>query len=160
MIILSGRADDIDRIVGLEIGADDYVGKPFNPRELLARVRAVLKRSRTPPSGAGADPVDSRRLAFDEWRLDVNRRCLIDGDGRAVDLTQGQYELLHVFLTHRGRVLTREQLLDLTRGRCLDAFDRSIDVMVSRLRRKIGDSARSQRYIRTFHGGGYLFSAQ
>ena len=159
MIILSGRADDVDRIVGLEIGADDYIGKPFNPRELLARIRAVLKRSRSHGNGAAGHAFDSRRMVFDDWRLDINRRCLIDGEGRVIELTQGQYELLHVFLTHRGRVLTREQLLDLTRGRSLDAFDRSIDVMVSRLRRKIGDDARSQRYIRTFHGGGYLFAA-
>jgi len=158
VIILSGRTEVVDRIVGLEIGADDYLGKPFNVRELLARIRSVLKRTNVHAS-ANTDNSDARRLTFDEWRLDVDRRCLIDGRGQPIPLTQGQYELLHVFLTHRGRVLTREQLLDLTRGRCLEPFDRSIDVMVSRLRRKIGDNARSQRYIRTFHGGGYIFAA-
>jgi DNA-binding response OmpR family regulator len=158
IIILSGRADDVDRIVGLELGADDYLGKPFNPRELQARIRAILKRS-TQQGQAPTAPVGGlRRLAFDDWRLDVNRRCLIDGKGRSVGLTQGQFELLYVFLTHRGRVLTREQLLDLTRGRSLEPYDRSIDVMVSRLRRKLGDDARSQKYIRTYHGGGYIFA--
>jgi two-component system OmpR family response regulator len=152
--MLTAKGDEIDRIVGLEVGADDYLPKPFNPRELLARIKAVLRRSR---SAEGSSVHGTGRLMeFDGWQLDTLKRELVDSGGVVVDLSTGEYDLLLTFLEAPQRVLTREYLLDSTKNRTLDVFDRSIDVQVSRLRRKI--EARGE-LIKTVRGVGYLFTA-
>lgn len=156
VIMLTAMGEETDRIVGLEIGADDYLAKPFNPRELLARIRAVLRRAR------GAKPVEDaaagRRLRFDGWTLDVARRELTSPDGVLVDLSAGEHELLVAFATHPQRVLSRDQLLDLTKGRAAVPFDRSIDVQLSRLRRKVEADPKEPALIKTVRGGGYIFT--
>jgi two-component system OmpR family response regulator len=156
IIMLTAVGEETDRIIGLEMGADDYLAKPFNPRELLARIKAVLRRAgaaRSATSSAG------RILAFDGWRLDTARRQLFSPEDVLVPLRAGEYELLLAFLDHPQRVLSRDQLLDLARGRSASAFDRSVDVQVSRLRRKIEPNPAEPRLIQTVRGGGYIFSA-
>jgi two-component system OmpR family response regulator len=154
VIMLTAKGDDVDRIVGLEVGADDYLPKPFNPRELLARINAVLRRARTQEPGS---PQQTKRaFLFGGWRLETLKRELTGPGGVVVDLSTGEYELLTAFLEAPQRVLTREFLLDAARNRSLDAFDRSIDVQVSRLRRKL-DGA--EDLIKTVRGAGYLFAA-
>ena len=157
LILLTARNSETDRIVGLELGADDYVTKPFNPRELLARIRALMRR-------AGADPAAQQRLAsaiyqFAGWTLDTSRRALTSPHGVLTDLTTGEFELLVAFVEHPQRVLNRDQLLDLARGRVSLAFDRSIDVQVSRLRRKIEIDPNVPALIKTVRNGGYFFTA-
>ena len=160
VIMLTAVGEDTDRIVGLEVGADDYVTKPFNPRELLARIKAVLRRS----DGSG-DPVDRTKkiLAFDGWRLDLVRRELTSPVGVLVDLSSGEYDMLVAFTEKPQQVLSREQLMDFAKGRNIGVFDRSIDVQVSRLRRKLGgedqDVATSNTLIKTVRGIGYLFAS-
>ena len=133
IIMLTAKVEDVDRIVGLEVGADDYLPKPFNPRELLARIHAVLRRTRMlPPNLAVAEP--ARHLAFGDWRLDTTARHLLDATGAVVALSGAEYRLLRVLLDHPQRILTRDQLLQLTQGRDADVFDRSIDLLVSRVR--------------------------
>jgi two-component system OmpR family response regulator len=156
VIMVTAKGDDIDRILGLELGADDYVAKPFNPRELIARVRAVLRRTREAHSTARPMPRATYRFAG--WRLDAPARRLLDPRDREVELTGGEFDLLIAFVTHPQRVLSREQLLDWTRGRDAMPFDRTIDVQLSRLRRKLGDDFRRPGMIRTIRGGGYLFA--
>jgi two-component system, OmpR family, response regulator len=157
IIMLSAMGEETDRIVGLEVGADDYLTKPFNPRELLARIKALARRA----SGEVAKERQAKSLAnqpslkFNDWTLDRNKRRLIDKDGVAVPLSAGEYELLLAFIEHPRRVLTRDQLLDLTRGREALPFDRSIDVQVARLRKKIEDDAKNPSIIVTVRGGGY-----
>ena len=158
VIFLTAMAEDTDRIIGLELGADDYLVKPFNPRELLARVRAVLRRTAVAPSHAPA--AATKFLAFDRWRLDTSRRELLGEDGVAVSLSTAEFRLLKVFLDHAGAVLSRDQLLDWTVGRTADPFDRSIDNQVSRLRKKVETDPKSPSIIMTHWGGGYSFSAQ
>lgn len=136
IILLTALKEDVDRIIGLEFGADDYLGKPFNPRELSARIRAVLRRGRAEPQPSG-----SRQYVFANYIADIESRTLLAPDGSTVDLTGGEFELLVVFLQRPGRVLSRDSLLDLTQGRTADPFDRSIDILVSRLRRKLGDAS-------------------
>ncbi|MDZ4375010.1 MAG: response regulator [Phenylobacterium sp.] len=155
VIIVTAKGDDIDRILGLELGADDYVAKPFNPRELVARVRAVLRRTREAHSVARSMPRETYRFAG--WTLEAAGRRLTDREGADVELTGGEFDLLLAFLTHPQRVLSREQLLDWTRGRDATPFDRTIDVQLSRLRRKLGDNVRQPEMVRTIRGGGYLF---
>lgn len=158
IIMLTARGDDIDRILGLEMGADDYLAKPFNSRELLARIKAVLRRSPSPSEmRSQALP---RFMRFSGWRLDTGKRELLSSDDVVISLSSGEFELLMTFASHPQTVLTREQLLDLTRGRSAVLFDRSIDIQVSRLRRKLGDSPRDPRIIKTVWGGGYLFSPE
>ncbi len=158
IIMLTARSDEADRIVGLELGADDYLAKPFAARELLARIRSVLRRTRMlPPNLARSEP--SRELRFGEWRLDTAARHLLDADGAIVALSGAEYRLLRVLLQHPQRVLTRDQLLGLTQGREADVFDRSIDLLVSRLRQRLGDVAREARYIKTVRNEGYVFCA-
>jgi two-component system, OmpR family, response regulator len=157
VIMLTAMGEETDRIVGLEMGADDYLAKPFNPRELLARIRAVLRRAHGAPPPATAEP--SAALAFAGWRLDVGRRELRDQDGVLVPLTSGEFDLLLAFAERPQRVLNRDQLLDLTRGRSAQAFDRSIDVQLSRLRRKIEADPKDPQLIKTVRGGGYMLSA-
>lgn len=158
VILLTARTEETDRIVGLEVGADDYLGKPFNPRELVARIKAVLRRSTAGPAVVRAP--DSSSYAFGDWVLRVGERTLVDRNGVNVSLSTGEYNLLLSFLTHPRRVLSRDQLLDLTQGREADTFDRSIDNLVSRLRRKIERDAKSPELIKTVWGGGYRLSAE
>lgn len=156
VIFLTARAEDVDRIVGIEIGADDYIVKPFNPRELLARINAVLRRvSALPPLQT---PPDSASFAFGDWVLRTGPRDLLGADGSAIPLSTGEFTLLLTFLERPKIVLNRDQLLDLTKRREAGQFDRSIDNQISRLRRKIDDDPKSPRYIKTVWGGGYVFS--
>ena len=158
VIMLTAMAEETDRVVGLEIGADDYLTKPFNPRELLARIKAVLRRTNSLPQQRGAPAGD--RLAFDRWVLDGSKRELIGEDGVAVPLSTAEYLLLSAFLQHPSIVLSRDQLLDLTRGKTASVFDRSIDNQVSRLRRKIEADPKKPVLIKTVWGGGYSFAAE
>jgi two-component system OmpR family response regulator len=160
IIMLTAAGDDTDRIVGLELGADDYLAKPFNPRELLARIKAVLRRTQSPPAAANEAPPAMGAIQFDGFRLQPDQRELRDRNGQEVALTSGEFELLMVFLQHPQRVLNRDQLLDLTKGREAGPFDRSIDVQLSRLRRKIESDPKNPRLIKTVRGGGYLFTAK
>lgn len=156
IILLTALTDETDRIVGLEMGADDYVVKPFSPRELLARIRSVLRRAYSlPPNHRAAR---AKMLCFDRWRLDVGRRELIDGEGVAIPLGASEFRLLMVLLERPRLVLSRDQLLDLTAGRTADIFDRSIDNQVSRLRRKIEVDPKNPALIKTHYGGGYSFA--
>ncbi len=157
VILLTAMVEETDRVVGLEIGADDYVTKPFNPRELLARIKAVLRRANSLPRPR--DELPTRRLAFDRWMLDVDRRELVGEDGVSVPLSTAEFRLLTTFLKRPGVVLSRGQLLDLTRGRAAEVFDRSIDNLVSRLRRKIEANPKAPALIKTVWGGGYSFTA-
>lgn len=158
IIMLTAIGEETDRIVGLEMGADDYLAKPFNPRELLARIRAVLRRAR--PGGDEPVAETGTLLVFDGWVLDPVRRDLRAPDGTLVVLTAGEFDLLLAFVERPGRVLNRDQLLDLTRGRISSPFDRSIDVQLSRLRRKIEPDPKDPTVIKTVRGGGYLFTSR
>jgi two-component system OmpR family response regulator len=159
VIMLTAMADHTDRVVGLEIGADDYLTKPFDPRELLARVKAVLRR--TPETATPAKRSETRPvLCFAGWRLDVARRELRSADNALVLLSGGEFDLLLAFAEHPRRVLTRDQLIDLARGSAHVAYDRSIDVQVSRLRYKLEDDPKSPSLIRTVRNGGYIFETE
>lgn len=158
VILLTARSEETDRIVGLEIGADDYVTKPFSPRELLARVRAVLRRAGDGSSAVRAP--DAPGYAFASWVLRTGERELIDAGGVAVPLSTGEYNLLLAFLNHPKRVLTRDQLLDLTQGRELTSFERSIDNHISRLRKKMEADPADPKLIKTVWGGGYTMTAE
>lgn len=155
ILMLTAMAEETDRIVGLELGADDYVQKPFNPRELLARIRAILRRT----NGEGpALEADARPIQFAGWTLEPGRRRLLNPDGAEVPLTGGEYELLAALVERPNRILTRDMLMDLLRGRQAGPFDRAIDVAVSRLRRKLEDDGRNPNLIKTVRGGGYVLS--
>jgi len=156
IIMLTARGEPVDRIVGLEMGADDYLAKPFEPRELLARIRSVLRRARALPPNL--QPEGERLFRFADWTLETETRQLIAPDGVAVALSGAEYRLLRVFLDHAGRVLNRDQLLNLTRGRDADPFDRSIDLAVSRLRQKLRDDAREPKLLKTVRNEGYLLA--
>lgn len=158
VLMLTARDEEADRIVGLEMGADDYLPKPFAVRELIARIRAVLRRTRMLPPGMEVSE-SVQMLGFGDWRLDTVARHLLDENGTMVALSGAEYRLLRVFLDHPQRVLTRDQLLNLTQGRQADPFDRSIDLLVSRLRQRLRDVAREPRYIKTLRSEGYVFSA-
>ncbi|MGE0746173.1 MAG: response regulator [Rhodospirillales bacterium] len=158
VIMLTAMGEEPDRIVGLEMGADDYMAKPFSPRELLARIRTVLRRAGGAP--APADAADGAVYEFAGWRLDTARRSLTAPDGALVTLTGGEYELLLAFVDRPNRVLTRDQLLDLTRGRDAAAFDRAVDVQLSRLRRKVEADPKTPELIKTVRGGGYVLSCE
>ncbi len=158
VLMLTARNEETDRIIGLEMGADDYLTKPFAVRELLARIRSVLRRARMLPSNLQvSEPVQF--LEFGDWKLDTTARHLLDKQGTMVALSGAEYRLLRVFLDHPQRVLTRDQLLNLTQGRDADSFDRSIDLLISRLRQRLQDDAREPRYIKTLRSEGYVFSA-
>ena len=155
ILMLTAKADDVDRIIGLELGADDYLPKPFNPRELLARIKAVLRRVDGP-----LQMPPPRRIAFGRLVADLDGRSLTNDQDRIVELTAAEFDLLACFLERPKRVLSRDQLLDWTRGRTADPFDRVIDVSVSRLRRKlVAADPKAAFSIRTVRNGGYLFSA-
>jgi DNA-binding response OmpR family regulator len=158
VILLTAKAEETDRIVGLELGADDYVTKPFNPRELLARIKAVLRR--TEGGGRTVRAPDSEGYGFGPWVLRTGERELVGSDGVAVPLSSGEYNLLLAFVTHPKRVLSRDQLLDLSQGRELAAFERSIDNHISRLRKKIEDDPSDPKLIKTVWGGGYTLAAE
>jgi two-component system OmpR family response regulator len=157
VILLTAMAEDTDRVIGLEMGADDYVTKPFNPRELLARIKAVLRRTNSLPRRREA--LDAEQIRFDRWTLKVAQRELIGADGVATPLSTAEFHLLAALLRHPKMVLSREQLLDLTRGRAAAVFDRSIDNQISRLRRKVEADPKSPALIKTVWGGGYLLAA-
>jgi two-component system OmpR family response regulator len=159
VLMLTARGEDMDRIVGLEMGADDYLSKPFVPRELYARIRAILRRARALPSNlASAGGAHARELHFAHWRLDTVARHLIDRDNTVVALTGAEYRMLNVFLAHPQKVLSRDQLMEFTQGREADVFDRSIDLLVSRLRQRLGDNAREPAIIKTVRNEGYVLA--
>jgi DNA-binding response OmpR family regulator len=159
IIMLTGRGDTIDRIVGLEMGADDYLAKPFHLRELLARVKSVVRRTENPPLDAAPAGGESARLRFAGWEFDLHTRELISPADESVRLTSGEFDLLRVFVTHPNQVMSRDRLLDLTRGREPGPFDRTIDVQVGRLRRKLGDDPHQPQLVKTLRSGGYIFVA-
>jgi two-component system OmpR family response regulator len=157
IVMLTAMGEETDRIIGLELGADDYVTKPFNPRELLARIRAVLRRMGEQTDYRTA--AGSRVYRFGGWTLDPMRRRLLNPEGVEVPLTGGEYDLLVALVERAHRVLTRDMLLDMLRGRQAGPFDRAIDVAISRLRRKLEDNGRNAQLIKTVRGGGYVLAA-
>ncbi|MGL5949766.1 MAG: response regulator [Aeromonas sp.] len=154
IIMLTAMGEETDRIIGLEMGADDYLAKPFNPRELLARIKAVLRRIHGEQGASSAQL--PQVLRFERWLLDCNRRELVDEEGVGLSLSTAEFDLLKVFLERPQRVLSRDQLLDLARGREAVAFDRAIDTLVSRLRRKLERDPKNPELIKTIWGGGYM----
>jgi len=158
ILLLTARNDDMDRVLGLEMGADDYLVKPFVARELLARIKAILRRTRMlPPNLQVTEP--GRLVKFGDWTLDTTARHLLDVQGTVVSLSGAEYRLLRVFLDHPQRVLNRDQLLNLTQGRDADVFGRSIDLLVSRVRQRLREDAREPQLIKTVRNEGYVFSA-
>jgi two-component system OmpR family response regulator len=159
IIMLTAKGDEVDRVIGLELGADDYLPKPFGSRELIARIKAVLRRTqeRDAAPNAGRRP---RRYRFDRWELDTGARVLVRSDGVTVPLSTGEYDLLIALVERPQRVLGRDQLLDLARGRTANALDRSIDTQVSRLRKKIERDPGDPKLIKTVWGGGYMFTPE
>ena len=155
IIMLTGRDDVLDRIVGLEVGADDYIAKPFHLREVLARVKSVLRRRRQMPPAATGEVI-----RFEGWRLDVSRRQLISPKGEDVALTTGEFDLLAALARHPGRVLGREALMDLTRGRNWETFDRTIDAQVARLRKKIEADPKNPTLVKSICNVGYVFTGK
>jgi len=155
VVMLTARGDELDRIIGIEMGADDYLAKPFNPRELLARIKSVLRRARSLPEL----PSEARRVRFAGWTLDLVTRNLESPDGMLVPLSGTEFRLLKVLLEHPHRVLGRNQLLDLTLGREATPFDRTIDVQLSRLRQRLGEDAREPKIIKTVRNEGYVLAA-
>ena len=155
ILMLTARGEDTDRIVGLEMGADDYLPKPFNPRELLARIRSILRRA----GENAAREAPARALAFAGWTLDLGARHLVGSDGVVVPISNGEFKLLRAFAESPFRVLTRDQLMDVLAGREAGPFDRSVDVMVHRLRRRLDDDAREPQLIKTVRSEGYMLAA-
>ena len=160
IIMLTGRSDLVDTVVGLEVGADDYVAKPFQLREVLARVKSVLRRTRpaTPPARPEGTPAQEEIIRFDGWQLNVGRRQLKAPGGTDLPLTTGEYDLLLAMARHPGRVLDRDRLMDLTRGREWEAFDRTIDAQIARLRKKIERDPKNPSLIKSVRGVGYVFT--
>jgi two-component system OmpR family response regulator len=155
IIMLTAKGEDTDRIVGLEVGADDYLPKPFNPRELLARIRAVLRRAATRQPGEAVH--SGRLITFAGWTLDTLRREVTSPAGVVVDLSGGEYDVLIAFVEHPNRILSRDQLLELARNRTSDSFSRSIDVQISRIRHKLEGDETAPVLIKTVRGAGYIF---
>ena len=158
VIMLTAKGDKTDRIIGLEMGADDYLPKPFNPRELLARIKSVLRRAQALPDHQEAK--GGRYLKFAHWQLDTVTRNLVAESGLVVALSGAEYRLLKIFLEHANRILSREQLLDMTQGKDAEPFDRSIDVQISRLRHRLGDDAKEPAIIKTVRGEGYVMATE
>lgn len=159
VIMLTAMGEDVDRIIGLEVGADDYMAKPFNPRELAARIKAVLRRAEKGGGSSSSDGEKTGRFVFDKFELDPATRSLYQGE-EEIDLTAGEYDLLLAFAGHPQRILNREQLLDMAKGRSAIPFDRSIDVQVGRLRKKIEPDYKEPTLIKTVRGGGYMLTAE
>ncbi len=159
IIMLTGRDDVVDRIVGLEVGADDYIAKPFHLREVLARIKTVLRRRAKPdrPSDSG---LADQLIRFDGWELDLDRRRLVRPEGTEVVLTTGEFDILAVMARHPGRVFSRDMLMDLTRGRQLEAFDRTIDAQIARLRKKVETDAKNPSLVKSVRGVGYVFTGK
>ncbi len=157
IVIVSGRGDTTEKIIGLEVGADDYMGKPFEPRELLARIRSVLRRR-----NSAQDPVSKDRsiMSFEGWQLDVVVRTLVSPTGETVSMSSGEFSLLKAFVEHPNRVLSRDQLLDYTHDLDTPAFDRSVDVQIARLRKKIEPDPQNPIFIKTVRNAGYIFAAK
>jgi two-component system, OmpR family, response regulator len=158
IVMLTAKSEEIDRIVGLEMGADDYLPKPFNPRELLARIRAVLRRRTSEPVSVSGPA--RQTVFFAGWQVNLTLRELLSPAGAKVAITGAEFHLLHAFCERPGRVLSRDQLLDLTQGRIAGPYERSIDVLVSRLRQKIERDPREPEFIKTIRSGGYVFTPQ
>jgi two-component system OmpR family response regulator len=158
VIMLTAKGDETDRIIGLEMGADDYLPKPFNPRELLARIKSVLRRTHALPNIQ--EIKSGRYLKFSSWQLDTLTRNLVADNGLVVALSGAEYRLLKIFLERANRVLTRDQLLDMTQGKEAEPFDRSIDVQISRLRHRLGDDAKEPIIIKTVRGEGYIMCTE
>lgn len=156
IIMLTAKADEVDRILGLEMGADDYMPKPFNPRELLARIRAVLRRTQRPPEQVGEPP--ARSLHFQGFTLEVAARRLTGPDGGVITLTGAEFDLLVVLAENAERTMSRDELLRATHGRAAAAFERSVDILISRIRRKIETDPAHPTMVRTIRSGGYLFT--
>ena len=157
VLMLTARGEETDRIVGIEMGADDYLVKPFNPRELLARIKTILRRTRALPPNMRPDP--ARYLVFSGWSLDTGRRRLTSPAGVVTPLSGGEYRLLHILLEHPNRVLNRDQLTEMIHGREAEAYDRAIDVQVSRLRQRLQDESRTDELIKTVRGEGYVLAS-
>ncbi|NQV83075.1 MAG: response regulator [Rhodospirillales bacterium] len=157
VIILSGRGDTTEKIIGLEIGADDYLAKPFEPRELLARVRSVLRR--LVQSSPTASTAETTAFTFEGWSLDISARTLTSPEGQPIELSSGEFNLLKAFVEHPNRVLSRDQLLDFTHANDTPAFDRSVDVRVGRVRKKIEPDPQNPQFIKTIRNSGYMFAA-
>ncbi|SFO85098.1 response regulator [Qipengyuania nanhaisediminis] len=155
VILLTAKGEAMDRIIGLEIGADDYVTKPFEPRELVARIRSVLRRA----DRSGVEPADDLAYVFEGWTLDPLKRRLTDPEGTLVPISTAEFRMLRAFCDHPRQVLDRDRLLDMVQGREAQLFDRAVDNQVSRLRRKIEADSRNPRFIQTVRGGGYRFGA-
>ena len=157
VLMLTARGEETDRIIGIEMGADDYLVKPFNPRELLARIKSILRRTRALPPNLA--PEAARFLAFAGWTLDTAERLLTAPDGVVTPLSGGEYRLLRILLDHPNRVLNRDQLSEMIHGREADAYDRAIDVQISRLRQRLRDDSREPELIKTVRGEGYVLAA-
>lgn len=157
VILLTARVEDTERIIGLEMGADDYVVKPFNPRELVARIRTVLRRSQKNGRALDAGGIS---YAFGPWLLREVERVLVDGEGEEVSLSSGEYHLLHALVRHPRQIMSRDRLLDMVRGREADIFDRAIDNLISRLRKKIEDDPTHPQLVKTVWGGGYTLACE
>ncbi|MFS8115089.1 response regulator [Rhizobium jaguaris] len=158
IMMLTGRDDVVDRIVGIEVGADDYIAKPFHLREVHARLKSILRRRQ--PVAKAPESSTGEIIRFEGWQLDVAKRQLLAADGGEVELTTGEFDMLVVFVRHAGRVLGRELLMDLTRGRNLEAFDRTIDAQIARLRKKIEIDPKHPQLIKSIRGVGYVFTAK
>lgn len=159
IILVTAKADEIDRIVGLEMGADDYVTKPFNPRELLVRAKNLLWRVREHQTQPDTGP-DRILVNFEGWVLDGNKRLLTNPEGHKERLPEGEFRLLHALIRHPGQILSRDQLMDVIHGREWTPNDRSVDVLIGRLRRKLGDNPSDPHFILTAHGAGYMFAGK
>ena len=158
IMMLTGRDDVVDRIVGLEVGADEYIAQPGHLREVQARLKSILRRRQAPARSAEA--AGEEIIGFEDWRLNLSRRQLFDPEGTEIELTTGEFDMLTTFVRHAGRVLTRDVLMDLTRGRSLEAFDRTIDAQIVRLRRKIETDPKKPQFIKAVRGVGYVFTAR
>lgn len=156
ILMLTAKGDEIDRVVGLEMGADDYLVKPFGPRELLARVRALLRRASAVPTPTSST---MRRFAFDRFIIDLDARQILDAEGVTLSLTSAEFDLLACFVSRPRRVLTRDQILDWVHGRAAEPFDRTVDVLISRMRKKFETASPGSNLISTIRNGGYLFTA-
>jgi len=160
IIILSGRSDTMDKILGLEIGADDYITKPFDERELLARVRSVLRRVNLQATDDDEGEIDDELFGFEGWVLDPRTHEVLDPDGETLQLTSYEFQLLHTFVTRSNRVLSRDEILEAVAGRRWNPYDRSIDVLVGKLRKKLESDTRRPSLIKTIRGAGYKFTAR